>query len=146
MKKMMTDTILEINGLCKKYPGFLLDNVSFSLRRGRIMGLIGRNGAGKTTTLKSIFNLVHPDRGEIRIFGLTMPENEREIKSRIGYAAGSADCYKRKKIRDIVSVTKSFYESWDDDAYRKYLRAFSGYAGKTQPDCRNVSSRRAAYS
>ena len=84
MKKMMTDTILEINGLCKKYPGFLLDNVSFSLRRGRIMGLIGRNGAGKTTTLKSIFNLVHPDRGEIRIFGLTMPENEREIKSRIG--------------------------------------------------------------
>ena len=77
MKKMMTDTILEINGLCKKYPGFLLDNVSFSLRRGRIMGLIGRNGAGKTTTLKSIFNLVHPDRGEIRIFGLTVPENER---------------------------------------------------------------------
>ena len=131
MKKMMTDTILEINGLCKKYPGFLLDNVSFSLRRGRIMGLIGRNGAGKTTTLKSIFNLVHPDRGEIRIFGLTMPENEREIKSRIGYAAGSADCYKRKKIRDIVSVTKSFYESWDDDAYRKYLRAFDIDEGKT---------------
>ena len=91
--------VLEVSGLRKRYPAFLLDDVSFSLERGRIMGLIGRNGARKTTTLTSIFNLVHPDGGTIRTFGMDMAENEREIKQRIGYAGGAVDYYKRKRIR-----------------------------------------------
>jgi len=123
--------ILEVSGLRKQYPAFLLEDVTFSLERGRIMGLIGRNGAGKTTTLKSIFNLVHPDAGEIRIFDLPMPAEERQIKQRIGYAGGAVDYYKRKKLRDIVDVTRRFYENWDDDAYRKYSDAFSLDAEKT---------------
>ena len=121
----MTMAILEVSGLRKQYPAFLLEDVSFTLERGRIMGLIGRNGAGKTTTLKSIFNLVHPDAGEIRIFDLPMPAEEREIKQRIGYAGGAEDYYKRKKLRDIVAVTRTFYENWDDAAYRKYADTFS---------------------
>ena len=123
--------ILEVSGLRKQYPAFLLEDVTFSLERGRIMGLIGRNGAGKTTTLKSIFNLVHPDAGEIRVFDLPMPAEERQIKQRIGYAGGAVDYYKRKKLRDIVDVTRRFYENWDDDAYRKYSDAFSLDAEKT---------------
>ena len=118
-------TVLEVQGLVKRYPSFLLDHISFSLEPGRIMGLIGRNGAGKTTTLKSVFNLVHPDAGTIRLLGLPMPDNEREIKRRIGYAGGAVDYYERKKIRDIVAVTRSFYDNWDEEAYRKYMAAFS---------------------
>ena len=121
----MTMTVLEVQGLVKRYPSFLLDHISFSLEPGRIMGLIGRNGAGKTTTLKSIFNLVHPDAGSIRLLGLPMPEQERQIKGRIGYAGGAVDYYERKKIRDIVAVTRSFYDNWDEEAYRKYMAAFS---------------------
>ena len=117
--------VLEVSGLRKRYPAFLLDDVSFSLERGRIMGLIGRNGAGKTTTLKSVFNLVHPDGGTIRIFGMDMPENEGEIKQRIGYAGGAVDYYRRKKIREISKVTSRFYGTWDWEAYRRYLSAFS---------------------
>jgi len=127
----MTVAILEVQGLVKRYPSFLLDGVTFSLEPGRIMGLIGRNGAGKTTTLKSIFNLVHPDGGEIRVFGLPMPEKEREIKQRIGFAGGAVDYYERKKIRDIAKVTASFYESWDEEAYRRYLSVFSLEEDKT---------------
>lgn len=123
--------VLEVQGLCKRYPGFLLDNISFSLESGRIMGLIGRNGAGKTTTLKSIFNLVHPDGGKIRIFGLDMPQDEREIKQRIGYAGGAVDYYKKKKLRDISAVTGTFYSGWDDAAYHRYLDAFSLDENKT---------------
>ena len=123
--------ILEVNGLTKRYPSFLLDGVTFSMEQGRIMGLIGRNGAGKTTTLKSIFNLVHPDGGEVRVFGLEMPKEEREIKQRIGYAGGAVDFYRRKKLREIVAVTKRFYDGWDGDAYRKYLSAFSLDENKT---------------
>ncbi len=122
---------LEVRNLLKRYPGFTLDNISFSLEQGRIMGLIGRNGAGKTTTLKSIFNLVHPDSGEIRIFGLDMPACEREIKQRIGYAGGAVDYYKRKKLRDISAVTASFFDNWDDAAYKKYMNAFSLDDNKT---------------
>ena len=123
--------ILEVAGLRKRYPAFLLDDVSFSLAPGRIMGLIGRNGAGKTTTLKSIFGLVHPDGGTVRVFGLEMPRDAREIKRRIGYAGGAADYYKHKKLRDILAVTKPFYENWDDAVCRRYLDAFSLDEGKT---------------
>lgn len=123
--------VLEVSGLCKRYPSFTLDNISFSLEKGRIMGLIGRNGAGKTTTLKSIFNLVHPDGGKISVFGLDMPEREREIKQKIGYAGGAVDYYKRKKLRDIISVTKRFFNNWDEDAYRKYTSVFSLDDNKT---------------
>ena len=123
--------ILEVKGLTKRYPSFLLDGVTFSMEKDRIMGLIGRNGAGKTTTLKSVFNLVHPDGGEVRIFGLEMPKEEREIKQRIGYAGGAVDFYPRKKLLEIVNVTKQFYDNWDDDACRKYLDAFSLDENKT---------------
>ena len=123
--------ILEVEGLCKRYPAFMLDHMSFSLEKGRIMGLIGRNGAGKTTTLKSIFNLVHPDGGTIRIFGMEMPAKERAIKQRIGYTGGAVDFYRRKKLREIVDVTRRFYDNWDEDAYRRYMSAFSLDEGKT---------------
>ena len=61
--------MLRVDGLTKRYPTFTLDEVSFTVQAGRIMGLIGKNGAGKSTTLKSILRLVHPDAGDIRMFG-----------------------------------------------------------------------------
>ena len=109
----------------------MLNNIGFTLEQGRIMGLIGRNGAGKTTTLKSIFNLVHPDSGTVRVFGLNMPADELAIKQRIGYAGGAVDYYKRKKLSEISAVTSRFYDGWDEAAYHKYLDAFSLDENKT---------------
>lgn len=59
--------MIEVNNLCKRYETFALEDVSFSLEEGYIMGFIGINGAGKTTTLKSILNLVKKDGGTVRI-------------------------------------------------------------------------------
>ena len=129
----MSAPVLEVKNLCKEYPGFRLDNVSFSVPEGCIMGFIGRNGAGKTTTLKSILNLVHKSSGEIRYFGMDLMEKETEIKQRIGFAHGAVGYYRKKKIRDIVSVTSSFYRTWDEEAYRKYMGAFDLDENKT-PD------------
>ena len=123
--------VLEVKGLCKEYPSFRLEDISFSVEPGSIMGFIGRNGAGKTTTLKSILNLVHPSAGEITYFGLPLAAHEREIKQRIGYAGGAVDYYKRKRIADIVDVTRMFYSNWDDAEYRRYLDAFSLDPAKT---------------
>ena len=124
-------SIVEVSNLRKKYPAFQLDDVSFSIEQGRITGFIGRNGAGKTTTIKSILNLVHPDSGEIRYFGLPLEDHESDIKKRIGYSTGTISWYPRKKIRDIVSIVKGFYETWDDEAYLRYLDMFDLDESKT---------------
>ena len=123
--------IVEVSGLRKEYPSFTLRDVSFDLERGRITGFIGRNGAGKTTTIKSMLNLVHPDGGEISFFGLPLIGHEAEIKQRIGYSTGTVSWYPRKKIKDIVSIVRQFYDSWDEEAYRRYLDLFDLDESKT---------------
>ncbi len=123
--------IAEVQNLVKEYPSFKLDDVSFSLESGRTAGFIGRNGAGKTTTIKSMLNLVHTDSGSVRFFGKPVAENETEIKRRIGYSTGTINWYPRKKIRNIVDIVKRFYETWDDEAYHKYLDLFSIDENKT---------------
>ena len=109
--------IVEVRNLGKDYPSFHLQDVTISIRPGRITGFVGRNGAGKTSTIKSMLNLVHPDRGEINFFGLPFKDHEAEIKKRIGYSTGTVSWYPRKKIRD--------------EAYHKYLRLFSLDENKT---------------
>lgn len=118
-------SICEVRHLYKEYPSFLLRDLSFSLEPGTITGFIGRNGAGKTTTIKSMLNIVHPSKGEIFYFGMPLIGNECLIKQRIGFSSGAVNYYQKKKLRDIAAVTKSFYQNWDDAAYKKYVRLFS---------------------
>lgn len=73
------DNALEINHLSKHYNKFDLVDVSFNVPVGSITGFIGRNGAGKTTTLKSIMNLLHYEKGEVKIFGRLMKEHELDV-------------------------------------------------------------------
>ena len=117
-------SIVEVRELVKKYPSFTLDKATFTVDAGRITGFIGRNGAGKTTTIKSMLNLVHPDGGEVDYFGKSLMGNEMEIKKHIGYSTGIVNWYPRKKIQDIVGIVKRFYDTWDEEAYRKYLEMF----------------------
>ncbi|UGQ09398.1 alpha/beta fold hydrolase [Yinghuangia sp. ASG 101] len=67
----LADVPLRISGLTKRYKGgkLAVDDLSFEVERGRVLGLLGPNGAGKTTTLRMLMGLIHPDEGEIRIFG-----------------------------------------------------------------------------
>ena len=118
-------SILSVSHLTKHYPAFLLDDVSFSLEKGSITGFIGRNGAGKTTTIKALTNLIHPDAGEIRFFGMDLRGNEAAIKQRIGYSTGAVNYYPRKKLSELIGVTKTFYDNWDGEAYETYLKLFS---------------------
>ena len=117
--------VVELDSVCKTYPSFRLNNVSFSLESGKITGFIGRNGAGKTTTIKSMINLVHIDSGSVSYFGLPLSGHETEIKQRIGYSTGTVSWYPRRTIRQIIDVTKAFYNSWDEDACRRYMELFN---------------------
>ena len=60
---------LEVHNLTKKYPGFLLDQVSFQVPSGTIVGLIGENGAGKSTTIKAVLGLIKKDGGSVGLLG-----------------------------------------------------------------------------
>lgn len=124
--------LLEVRGLTKRYPSFVLDQAGFSLSRGEIMGLIGRNGAGKSTMLKCLTGFVHPDAGEIRFFGMPLQGNEKAIRQRIAFMSGGVDYYVHKRLKAITQVTRSFYgDTWDDAAYRRYMATFELDEGKT---------------
>ena len=116
---------LTVKGLCKVYPGFTLEDVSFSLAPGRVTGFIGRNGAGKSTTLKALLNLVHPAAGEVRFFGLDPAREEYAVKQRIGFAGSAARFYPKKTVGELAAVTAGFYESWDEAAFRRCLDRFA---------------------
>ena len=120
-----TTPALEVCGLRKNYPAFTLNEVSFAVPQGAIMGFIGRNGAGKSTTLKSVLGLVHPDGGEVRFFGRDFREEEQYIKENIGVVLGGIDFYPKKKVKTITAVTRRFYPRWDEAKYRHYLRLFA---------------------
>jgi len=69
------EKILEFINVTKIYKNFILDNVSFSLEKGAIMGFVGENGVGKTTTIKLMINAIGKNSGEINIFG---KDNDKE--------------------------------------------------------------------
>lgn len=119
------DALLKIEGLCKRYPGFALEDVSFSLAPGRIMGLIGKNGAGKSTTLKAALNMVSPQSGTVTMFGQDFYRHEKECRQRVGVVFGGIDFYPLKRLSAITAVTRRFYADWDEERYRAYLRRFS---------------------
>lgn len=116
--------LIEVNGLCKNFESFKLQNVSFSLEPGYIMGFIGRNGAGKSTTLKTMLNLMNSDGGSVNFCGLSMSADEVEIKNKVGYVFGGVDFYPSSKVGRITEVTKGFYREWDDELYKSLCDRF----------------------
>lgn len=123
--------VLEVKGLCKTYPAFTLDHVSFHVGRGRICGFIGRNGAGKSTTLGSLTGLVHPDAGEARFFGMELRGSETAVKRKTGFVSSGVNYYPNRKLRTITSVTRAFYPDWDEAAYERYMKLFHLDEAKT---------------
>ena len=115
---------LEIRNLRKEYDGFTLNNISFDIPVGYIMGFVGENGAGKTTTIKSLLNVVNRDGGTIKIFGKDIDEHEIEIKENIGYVSGD-QFYPKKKLKEITNVYRRFFKRWDEEVYRSYLKEFN---------------------
>ena len=117
--------LLGVEHLNKHYAGFALNDVSFSVKPGRIMGLIGKNGAGKSTTLKSILHMVQPESGTVTMLDKDFYGHEKECKQDIGVVFGGIDFYPLKKLSAITAVTRQFYQNWDQERYNDYLRQFS---------------------
>ena len=119
------ENILEVKNLTKKFPDFALDNVSFTLPQGMIMGIIGENGSGKTTTIKSILNIYTNYTGEINIFGLNNKTNDEAIKENIGVVLDDTFFPEILKVADINKIMKGIYKNWDEALFHKYLTDFN---------------------
>lgn len=119
------DTILEVNHVSKTYPKFKLDDVSFSIELGRIVGFIGRNGAGKTTTIKGIMNLLHFDGGEVLFNGKNMKKFETEAKQEIGFALSELNYYPNATIKKMVGVVSKFYTNFSMEKFNKLAELFN---------------------
>jgi ABC-2 type transport system ATP-binding protein len=115
---------IEIQGLCKSYKEFSLNNISFSLPMGFIMGFVGQNGAGKTTTIKLILNMVNRDSGEIKIFGLDNVKDEQKIKQDVAVVFDDTYFVDSWKVREVERALKGFYSNWSSKLFNQYLNDF----------------------
>jgi ABC-2 type transport system ATP-binding protein len=118
------EPILELKNVYKAYPGFKLDDVSFSLERGKVMGLIGPNGAGKTTTIKLVMGLAAMDSGVIRAFGLDLHSESVEMRKRIGVVYDACDYWPNLRPEEIGRILAPFYPRWDAARFAKSLTDF----------------------
>lgn len=115
---------IEIQRLCKNYKDFSLNNISFTLPMGYIMGFVGQNGAGKTTTIRLILNMINRESGEIKIFGLDNVQDEQKIKQDIAVVLDDTYFVDSWKVREVERAIKSFYSNWSSKLFSQYVSDF----------------------
>ncbi len=116
---------ISVRHLTKKFKGFTLQDVSFDVPAGSVVGFIGENGAGKSTTIKSILGLVLPDGGNIRVFGKEASALTRADRGRIGAVLGESCLPENLNIKDLSEVMKNIFGEWEEDTYYRLTDAFS---------------------
>jgi len=120
----MTDLAAQLTGVCKTYPMFALENVDLEIPRGEIVGFIGPNGAGKSTTIRILMGLVHQDRGEVRVLGHTMPDEQVSAKWEIGFASEDMRLYEGCTVDWHMRFVRSIFPRWDEGYAGALLKRF----------------------
>ena len=114
---------LTVSGLTKTYQDFVLDQVSFSVPSGSIVGLIGENGAGKSTTINAALGLIQKEAGQVSVLGRDGLDGD--TKEEIGVVFDGSNYPEILSPRKLNGVMKNIYRSWDETAYFRFLKQFS---------------------
>jgi ABC-2 type transport system ATP-binding protein len=97
--------MIDVVGLTKYYgPIRAVEDLTFKIESGEIVGLLGPNGAGKTTFLKILTGYLHPDDGVVTVDGLDVLEHTREVQSRIGYLPETAPLYPELSVQAYLQM------------------------------------------
>ncbi|MBO5034634.1 MAG: ABC transporter ATP-binding protein [Oscillospiraceae bacterium] len=115
---------IEVKHLTKKYQLFTLDDVSFTVPGGTIVGLIGENGAGKSTTLKCILNLIRRDGGEIALLEKDNIRDERAVKEDIGVVLDDTGFHDTLTADMVGNILSHIYQKWDKNLYQELLKRY----------------------
>jgi ABC-2 type transport system ATP-binding protein len=120
--------VIEVEHLHKRYRNTVaVDEVSFTVARGEIFGIIGPIGAGKTTTVETIEGLRTPDRGTVRVLGLDPWRDRAELRRRVGVQLQRGDLHDKMRVGEALELFASFYR---DPADPDRLLERLGLAGK----------------
>lgn len=116
--------LLEVNGISKRIGSFSIEDMSFKLPEGYIMGLIGTNGAGKTTLIHLLLDLYHPDNGEVLVDGMSYKDNEKSIKDIIGTVLLDEMFFPSFTLRQNGDYFGKYYSQYDVNVLENYINRF----------------------
>ena len=117
--------IIEIDNLTRRYGKTdAVNGLSLKVQAGKCYGFFGRNGAGKTTTIKCLLNLLRPNSGMARVFGLDPRKNEVAVKSRLAYVPDMVAFYPWMTVRETLEYFASFRKHWNCDIENDLLSRF----------------------
>lgn len=117
-----SDPVVEIKSLTRRFGAkTALDDVSITLPRGIVFGLVGANGAGKTTLIKHILGLLRAEAGSVRVFGCDPVADPAGVLGRIGYVSEEHDLPVWMRVWELMRYTQAFFPKWDA-AYAEELR------------------------
>jgi ABC-2 type transport system ATP-binding protein len=118
------ENVVELKNVTKNFKGFSVKNMDLQVKQGFVTGFIGANGAGKSTTIKMIMNLLKPDAGEVKLFGLDYSTHEKEIKERIGFVYDGNVFFEGMNLKDIKRIVGPAYKRWNDTLFNQYVELF----------------------
>jgi ABC-2 type transport system ATP-binding protein len=118
----LSPPVIEIHRLSRQFGATkALDDISLTIARGGVFGLIGGNGAGKTTLIKHLLGMLRAQSGTVRLFGLDPVQNPVGTLGRIGYLSEDRDLPDWMSVRELMRYTQSFFPTWDE-TYAEELR------------------------
>jgi ABC-2 type transport system ATP-binding protein len=102
--------VIEVTNLRKRYGDKVaVEDVSFTVERGEIFGIVGPNGAGKTTTVEMITGLRKPDGGTVRVLGLDPQGNDAQLRAKVGVQLQESELPARLRVYEALELYASFY-------------------------------------
>jgi len=117
--------VIQIENLAYAYGrAEAVHDVTLNVQPGRCYGLFGRNGAGKTTTMKCLLNLLRPQRGQVRVFGLDPAKAEVAVKRRLAYVPDQVAFYPWMSVRETLDYLASFRERWNRKTEQELFERF----------------------
>src|SRR5438128_479577 len=120
-----SDSVVAIAGLTRRFgPKVALDNVSLTVSRGLVFGLVGANGAGKTTLIKHVLGLLRAAAGSVRVFDRDPVADPKSVLVRIGYLSEENDLPGWMRVDELLRYTQAFYPNWDQDYAADLRRSF----------------------
>lgn len=116
---------IEMSHIEKSFKGFAIEDFSLKVKKGFITGFVGPNGSGKTTIVKILMNLMHANKGTIKIFGKDITEHEEEIKQRIGFVYAENNYYDHLTVEQTGVLVAPFYKKWNMNTFSSYIDLFN---------------------
>ncbi len=122
---MMSEPVIELEGVDKAYRFFRLSDVRLRLEAGQIMGFVGPNGAGKSTTIRILMSMIRQDRGTVRVLGRVMPREQAAAKRDIGFVSEDLRLYGHATLAWHMRFVAAIYPDWDPQYAEVLLKRFN---------------------